>query len=106
VQGVAQQGHRSGDGDHDGLRGGGGTQHGQGDPQRVDALAGGLHRRVDLAGGVVAVRAQQVPEPVPPRRPPATTITIGMAAIVMPVVLVVASGGHGAVPQVGGGGVP
>ena len=51
-------------GHHGGLEHRGATEHGKGDPQRPDPLSAGLHRRIHLAGGIVGMRAQQVPEPV------------------------------------------
>ena len=63
VQRVAQQRHRPGQHGHSRLDDRGHAQHGQRDPQHPHALRAGLHRRVHLAGRLMRMRPQNVPEP-------------------------------------------
>jgi alpha-ribazole phosphatase/probable phosphoglycerate mutase len=89
VHRVGQQRDRAGDQDDRQLRDRGRQQHDQADLRRPDAGGAGLQRRVDRAGGVVAVRPDQRPHPA------------GEPTVVMIVVVV---GAHPAIlPQVTGG---
>jgi hypothetical protein len=54
------------------------AEHGQGDPQRPDALGAGLHRRIHLAGGIVGMRAQHMPEPFDHSWPAGTNMAVGV----------------------------
>lgn len=81
-------------GDGQGVDPGGQPQDGQGESEGTHALAGGLHRGVDLVPGVVAVRGKEKGEPV---ARPAGVVRVAVAvraavvvAVVMPVVVIVA----------------
>jgi hypothetical protein len=60
VQRVAEQGDRPGHHRHGRLDARGRPEHGERDPQRSHALRAGFEGRVDLIGGLVRMRAQQV----------------------------------------------
>jgi hypothetical protein len=76
VQRVTQQRHRAGDGHHRYLEQRGATECGKGDPQRPDARGAGLHRRIHLAGGIVGMRAQHMPEPSGHSRPAGMVMSV------------------------------
>ena len=63
VQRVAEQGDRPRRRRHGRLDDRGRPEHGERDPQRSHALGAGFQGRVDLVGGLVRMRAQQVPQP-------------------------------------------
>jgi hypothetical protein len=89
VQRVAEQGDRPRRGRHRRLDERGRPEHGERDPQRSHALGAGFKGRVDLVGGLVRMRAQQVPQP-------------GRQALVIVVVVLLAVGVVvGVVPAVG-----
>jgi hypothetical protein len=82
MQRVAQQRHRARHPYHHRLEHRGGTEHGQREPQRPDTLRIGLHRRIHLVGGVMRMRAQQVPQTRHHTQPMRTTMTVAMLVIV------------------------
>ena len=58
MDGIGEQGHRTGDHHDDQLGDGGGAEGQQADLHRPDARGAGFQRSVDAVGGVVAVRGE------------------------------------------------
>jgi hypothetical protein len=62
-------------------------EHGQGDPQRPQALRAGLHRRIDLVPRVMGVRAHPVRQPSQQARTvPVVVVAVVVGAGVVPVI--------------------
>jgi len=88
VQGVAEQRHRAGEQDDERLHGRGEPEPGERDPQRAHALTGRLHRRVDLAGTVVRMRRDGVPDPVGEAAVRVVVLVVGHAGRLAPELVV------------------
>jgi hypothetical protein len=84
VQRVAEQRDRPGHHRHGRLNARGRPEHSERDPQRSHALRAGFEGRVDLIGGLVRMRAQQVAQPGRP-----AVVVIAMAPVVVPAVVMV-----------------
>ncbi len=85
MDGVAEQRHRPGQGDHAGLDGRGQAEDAEGQPQRAHALPGGLQCRIDLVHRLVAVRGGQVGEA---GEPPPLSVLVPVTVVVLVLVLV------------------
>ena len=78
MQRVTQQRNRTRDRDHRRLQRRRAGEHGQGDPQRPDALSAGLHRRIHRVGCIVGMRAQHMPKPPAHCWPAGMNMAVGM----------------------------
>ena len=86
VQRVAEQGDRPGHHRHGRLDARGRPEHGERDPQRSHALRAGFEGRVDLIGGLVRMRAQQVAQP---GRPAVVVIAMAPVIVIATVIVIV-----------------
>ena len=88
VQRVAEQGDRPRRRRHGRLDERGRPEHGERDPQRSHALGAGFKGRVDLVGGLVRMRAQQVPQPGRQAWVVVViVVVVALVAVIMPVVV-------------------